>query len=582
MSELNTSLAKALSRRQRYDLLVAQMRNDRASFKSYWRDLSKYILPRRSRFFIGDINKGERRNLDIIDSTASLASRTLSSGMMTGVTSPARKWFTLTTDNDELNDSAAVKEYLSIVEEKLRSIFLRSNLYNVLPTLYGDLGTFATGCIFIEEDMESTVNFTSFLIGSYMISNDKRGNVRTFFREFQMTVRQIVEKFAMLPNGNIVWDNVSNLVKEQWERDLKETKIDIGHLVNINDEHKPDKIESKYKKYRSSYYELGTSSTQAGTTIISNDKFLSEKGYDYFPVMAVRWEVAGEDTYGTNSPGMMCLGDVKQLQLGEKRILTAVDQKVMPSMVGPTSLKSAKASLLPGDITYMDEREAGKSFRRLFDINFDIRELEQKQDQVRQRVSRCFYEDLFLMLANTGRAQITAREVDERHEEKLLALGPVLERINQDLLDPLVEITFQIAEKQGLLPPAPEELANESYVIKYVSIMAQAQKFAGIGHIDRLMGYVGQVSQLDPMAAQKVNVVESVDEYGKLIGINPKLIRSKDEMDELKEQQEAAQAAEAEAMQQQGQIDAAKTLSETKVDEDNALTQMLSGGEDVG
>ena len=61
---------------------------------------------------------------------------------------------------------------------------------------------------------------------------------------------------------------------------------------------------------------------------------------------------------------MVCIGDVKQLQLGEKRIAQALDQKVNPSMIGPTSLRSGKASILPGDITYLDEREGSRGFRR--------------------------------------------------------------------------------------------------------------------------------------------------------------------------------------------------------------------------
>ena len=166
------------SKRQKYNILEGQLRTERTTFRAYWQDLSDYILPRRGRFFIDDTNRGDRKNLSIIDSTATLASRTLASGMMTGVTSPARPWFKMQTDDKELNRTTAVKEYFTAVEDDMRSIFLKSNLYNVLPTLYADMGTFATGCIFMEEDEEEVVRFTSFPVGSYMISNDKKGRAR--------------------------------------------------------------------------------------------------------------------------------------------------------------------------------------------------------------------------------------------------------------------------------------------------------------------------------------------------------------------------------------------------------------------
>lgn len=572
----------ALSKRQRLDVIEAQLRNERTSFRNYWRELSDYILPRRGRFFVSDVNDGQNKRSMIIDATASMAARTLSSGMMTGVTSPARQWFKLTTSEEDLNEQPDVKTYLKDVGDKIRMTFLKSNLYNVLPTLYADLGTFGTGCIFMEEDFESTVNFISFPIGSFMIANDKRGKVSVFFREFQMTVRQIVDKFGRTnPNDPtfIDWSNISDAVKNQYMKHQHETQVDICHFILPNEQYSPNKMESKFKRYQSLYYEKGISSTNNSSSYAMSypDKFLSEKGYDFFPVMAVRWEVAGEDTYGTNCPGMVSLGDVKQLQLAEKRIAAALDQKVKPSMVGPTSLKNAKASILPGDITYLDEREGTRGFRRLFEIDFDIRELEGKQEQVRIRISKAFYEDLFLMLANTNRRQITAREVEERHEEKLLALGPVLERINQDLLDPLIENTFAIMDKQGLLPEPPDSLAGREYTIEYVSVMAQAQKLAGIGNIERMAGFVAQVASLDPSVINKFDIEEAIEVYGDLVGVDPNLIKSKEEVEAIKAEQAAQQAQMQQMAAASEMVNAGKALSETKMDEDTALAQLIGG-----
>lgn len=570
---------KALTKKQRYELLRSQLNEEMIQFKGYWQELSSNILPRRSRFFVDDVNRGDRRNLEIIDSTATLASRTLSSGMMAGVTSPARQWFKLTTDTLKLNDIPEVKSYLSIVEEKMRSVFLKSNLYQVLPVLYGDLGTFATGCIFMEEDMDSVINFTCFPIGSYMIANDKKGRVRVFVRDFQMSVRQIIEKFGMLPNGEVDWTKISEAVRSQYEKQQYETMVNVTHIVCPNEDYKPNRVESKFKKFKSVYYEQGVSSKALASGMTTNDDvFLSEKGYDFFPVLCVRWEVAGEDTYGTNSPGMVSLGDVKQLQFGEKRSAQAVDQKVRPSMVGPVSLQNANASILPGDITYLDEREGTKGFRRLFEVDFDIRELENKQAQLRDRISKAYYEDLFLMLANSDRSQITAREIDERHEEKLLALGPVLERINQDLLDPMIENTYLIMERQGLLPDAPDALAGEDYVIEYVSVMAQAQKLAGIGQIERFLGFVGQVASFDPTVIQKVNLEESIEQYANLIGISPELLKTKLEMAKIKEQQAQAAQREQQMAEAGAMVQAGKALSETKMDENTALNRVLGNG----
>lgn len=570
-----------LTKRQRYNIIEKQLREDRDSFRSYWRDLSRYILPRRSRFFVTDAKRGERRNFDIIDSTATLAARTLSSGMMTGITSPARSWFKLEPSlGQDQAGSAAVKDFFKQVTDNMRSIFLRSNLYNVLPTTYGDMGTFGTGCVYMEEDVDDVVKFYSFPVGSYMIANDEKGRVRVFFREFQMTVRQIIEKFGERDGkGEIQWDNLSQQVKDQYVKGQLESNIVIGHIVLPNDNYRPNSPLSKHKRYKSCYYELGLDKLTTSSQIVTEfpNKFLSEKGYDYFPVLAPRWEVVGEDVYGTNAPGMVCLGDVKQLQFGEKRIASALDQKVRPSMIGPVSLRNQKASILPGDITYLDEREGTKGFRRLFEVDFDIRELEGKQLQIRERVSKAFYEDLFLMLSQSNRAQITAREIEERHEEKLLALGPVLERINQDLLDPLIENTFLIMSNQDILPEIPEEMKGAEYKIEYVSIMAQAQKLAGIGNIERFTRYGAELAQLDPSVLNKIKFDEAIELYGDLTGVPQNIITSKEEMEAIREEQAKAAQAEQQAMAQQQAVDSAKTLSETSMTEDSALKELMGG-----
>lgn len=563
-----------LNKRQICEQVRAQIENERTTFKSHWRDLADHILPRRGRFEITDNNRGDKRNQKIIDSTGTMAARTLRSGMMSGVTSPARPWFRLGFADPEMSEIPAVKEWVNAVESRMRNVFSRSNLYKSLPVIYGDMGTFGTGCMFVEEDMDTTLNFTTFPIGSYGFACDRKGRSVVFFRDFQMTVRQIVEEFGMSKETNKVdWTNLSTTVKSSWEANTRETKIDICHIIKPNPNHDPRKLDSKFKKFVSYYYERGS---QGSDQMVTQDMFLSEKGYDYFPVLTPRWEVTSEDTYGTNCPGMTALGDIKQLQLGEKRAAQAIEKMINPPMIGPTSLKNAKASILPGDITYVDDRDLGKSaFRPAHEINFNISWLEQKQEQVRERVRKAYYEDLFLMLANSDRAQITATEIIERKEEKLLALGPVLEQIDQDLLDPLIDIAFTVMTRQGLLPEAPQEIQGQDIKVEYISIMAQAQKLAGIGNIERFVGFVGQIAALNPQALDNLDVDEAVNIYGDLVGAPLKLIKGKDKVAEQRQAAADAQAQQAQMAQAGAAVDAAKSLSETSMNKDSALSQLV-------
>src|SRR5688572_17893259 len=105
----------ALTKRDQYLRLRSQLVQSVQSFQLHWRELNDYIMPRRGRFTLSDRGKGERRSSKIIDSTATFAARTLSAGMMSGITSPARPWFRLGTPDPDLSEHASDKQWLHIV-----------------------------------------------------------------------------------------------------------------------------------------------------------------------------------------------------------------------------------------------------------------------------------------------------------------------------------------------------------------------------------------------------------------------------------------------------------------------------------
>lgn len=577
--------------RSQLDLLRAQLFTERSTFEPHWRDLGDYILPRRPRFFVTDVNNGDRRNQKIIDSTARMSARTLASGMMSGVTSPSRPWFRLSTGIREFDEIGSVRRWLNDTRDDILRIFNKSNLYNVLPIVYGDLGTFGTAAMLIEEDFtDNVIHFRSFPIGSYFLGLDEKGRVNVFMREFMMNSRQIIEKFATKPDGSVDLNNVSTQIKDSYLNGHTERWFYVTHVIRPNPKYKPNKSESKFKKYQSVYYEQGLSkqffngqSAGSATTDVGyggdEDKILREAGYDFFPVFAPRWEVTGEDVYGTDCPGMIALGDIKALQLMHKRKAQALEKKVNPPLVAPPSLKNKQTSMLPGDITYLDESQGTARLRPLHEVNFQLSELFQDIQEHQTRIQRAFYEDLFLMLARSDRRQITAREIEERHEEKLLALGPVLEQINQDLLDPLIDAAFSIMVERGdLISDPPEELQGVDLKVEYISIMAQAQKTIGVSSVERFVGFVGQMAGFDPTVADKLDTNKIIDKYGDMVSVDPNMVRTDEEVEQIRQQRAQAQQQQQQAQSLKDSASAAKDLSQAQIGNDGTnVLDLLAG-----
>lgn len=544
----------------KYNKRLESLRSERSSFMDVWRDLSDYHLAHRGRFLVSDRNKGYQRNTKQINNTSRLSSRTLASGMMAGITSPARPWFRLAAGNTDLSEHADVKQWLHEVQTRMYEVFSASNLYNSLHQIYGELGTFGTAAMGVYEDFEDVIFCKPYTVGSYMLGANGKNEIDSFYREYQLSVGQVIKQFGI--------DNVSNHVKNLWEHGGSESWIDIVHVIEPNDDRDQMTPLARNMPYRSVYYEKGTRSQK-------DDLFLRESGFEDFAIMAPRWDITGEDIYATDCPGMIALGGTKALQLGERRMYQALDKLLDPPLQGPSSMKSKVGrSLRNGEIVW-----TGNATDALSPIygNWkpDLGAVVDINNRTEDRIKSAFYEDLFLMLANSDRRQITAREIAEKHEEKLLMLGPVLERLHTELLDPLIDRTFNILQRNGVLPPPPDVLADSEITVTYVSVMAQAQQLVAAGSIERLSDYVGNISAVWPEARHKFDALQAIDDYSEVLGVSPQVVRADDEANErIAAEQQAAQQAQGMAMGQQ-LADTAKTASETEMEGDNALTNIM-------
>jgi hypothetical protein len=558
-----------VNKRDRYEQLRASMWSERSSFDSHWRELSDWMLPRRSRWFAGDRNQGDRRNGNIIDSTARFAARTLQSGLHAGLTSPARPWFKLTTPDPLLAEFKPVQEWLHLVTQRMQIVLADSNLYNTLPTTYGDLGVFGTAAMSILEDSKDLLRCYSYPIGSYALGLDSRNVVNTFAREYELSVRQIVEEFGIRRGyRDIDWSGISPQVKALWDKGNYEASVELCWIVMPNPDADATKLEARYLPFTSCHYEKGEN---------REGRFLRESGYRTFPILAPRWDVTGEDTYGTDCPGMTALGDVKGLQIEQKEKGKAIAKGVNPPLVGAPELRSQKTSLLPGDITFVREPQHG--LRAIHDIAINLQHLTQDIAQVQYRIQRAFYEDLFLMLAQSdqireGSQPITAREVQERHEEKLLALGPVLERTNDELLDPSIDRTYHLMETAGMVPDAPPELEGVALKVEYISIMQQAQKLTGVAAQDRFLNTLLPMAEIYPEVRHKVKIFRVINNYGDMLGVDPNILRSDEEAQQLLDQERAAQQKQAEAEQAQLLARATKDAATAPMGTDSALDRL--------
>lgn len=533
-----------INRRQRILARKSALWTERSSWITHWREISDYQQPRAGRFVVTDRNRGDKRANHILDNTAVFGARTLAAGLMSGITSPARPWFRLEIKDKELMESGPVKTWLHDTAALLRAIFASSNTYRSLHTIYEELGLFGTGASIVLPNFNNVIHHYPLTVGEYALATNAEGEVDTLCREFQMTVAQMVEQFGK--------DNCSTTVRDMFSKGQYDAWVDVMHLVEPRKQRDMSKRDGKNMRFASIYLEPGKDNA---------DQFLSESGFQKFPVLAPRWVVTGNDVYGT-SPGMECLGDVKQLQHQQLRKGQAIDYQVNPPLQVPTKYKEAAKARLPGGVFYVDSMGPNQGVRSAFDVNLNLQHLREDIVDVRERIRSAYYADLFLMLANDNRSGITATEVAERHEEKLLMLGPVLERLHNELLSPLIDTAFDYAARAGILPEAPPELEGMDLSVEFISVLAQAQRAVATQGMDRLLGTVSQMAAVKPDVLDKLNFDQIVDEYGEAYGVSPKIILPDNEVAALRQQRAAAMQAQQAAATAPQVVESAKTASE--------------------
>jgi hypothetical protein len=540
--------------------LTAGLKQQRTEYESDLKELSKYFAPHLCR--IDDTTKTRKSKWsNIINNTCLTAARTLASGMQSGLTSPARPWFKLGIEDWDLSENDAVREWLDDSTSRLQTQFRRSNFYNTSHNMYNVLSVFGTAGQLQYQDYESVFLFRSLMTGRYWIGINHKGVVDRVIILRRMMCYQMIEDF-----GYMACDQQTKNAYDKGDY-FTERDVWIAIMPNPYSKNKQSSLiqASNEKPFVSCYW------------VDNHKKPLKTSGYDRFPCQVPRWDTTDDEAYGIGV-GVIAIGDTKAIQLKEREKAKGLQKMVNPATSAPNEMRMGQYPMaaMPGGVTYRPPNVAADAIKTLYEVNLPLQFLSADIQIDEGRVNRAFYADLFLMLQQSDRRQITAREIAERHEEKLIQLGPVVERLGNEYLDPCIERAFEIMFMHEQLAPPPKEIQNMPLKVEYISILAQAQQQVGIGSIEKFLSFTGFAAQLFPSIVDKVDADQCLDEVGTMLGVPSRIIIG-DEKVAQKREARAQQEAQAQQMQMgMAGVQAAEQLSKTPIGESTALN-VLAG-----
>lgn len=456
-----------------------KMARDRSMWDAIWQEIKDLVRPDTSDFAGASGRAGDARR-KIYDGTAPWALEQLSAGLHSYLTSPVDRWFSIGvagTAYDQLDFES--KAWLEAVSDTIYAHYSNpfASFNPSLHETYLDLGGFGTSTIYqwIDPGTQALM-FRSYPLADCWIAEDSAGHVDTQHRQIKWTVRQVRQEFGDLP--------------PKLSKFKEDDTVTVIHAVFPRGDHQPGRRGAKNKPFASAYFCKDT------------EEMLHEGGYDDFPYHTPRWSKLAGEVYG-RSPALSVFPEIRMVNAMSKTMIVAAQKLVDPPLQVPDDGFLLPIRQTPGGLNFhrpgTDEIKPILSGGRV-EIGIDM--IEQRRDTIR----RGFYVDW--LVRPTKKERQTAQEIMDDRNQMLSMMGPIVGRLQAELLGPIVRLSYQLLARRGLLPPMPGSLDGAELDIVYISPAAKAQSTVrGQG----VQSYIAQITQLLPVLP---NLVDSINEDG--------------------------------------------------------------------
>lgn len=556
---------------------LGALRTWRYSWWVHFARLAEFILPYRYKWLVSSntFNRGSPVNDRIIDETALLAMQICAHGLLAGLMSPSRPWFKLGLGIGSQEVDGAALAWLEMVEERLYAVLASSNFYTIMGQAMRDVATFGTAPILISEDYEDVIRLYLPCAGEYYLGVGARLSVDTFYREFTYTVEQIVDRFHL--------ENCPEEIQKFWNTGgaALEREYVVCHAIEPNfalagrgsQPRKVSPVPGSFP-WRSVYWLRGQQTPAP----------LEARGEHEQPFACAVWSRTANDAYG-RGPGMDALAATRQLQHEQERKGEFIDKGVRPPMGGDPQLQNKPASILPGELTFVNTSSGNKGFWPLFEVNpAHLAPMVEDIKEIQQRINRCFFTDVFLMISQMEGVQPRNElEIAERKGEKIQQLGPVIELFETEFAPITLRRILGIMQRRRLIPPPPPSVRGQPLNIEFVSMMKIAQRASETASMERGFAVMGNLDQAAVASGQAppgrvVNLDKAMKVYLERIAFPMTVMRTDQEVAAIDQHNAEAHQAAAAAQGGMAAVEAAQGLSNVQVGGGrNAIEAMLGG-----
>jgi len=157
----------------------------------------------------------------------------------------------------------------------------------------------------------------------------------------------------------------------------------------------------------------------------------------------------------------------------------------------------------------------------------------------------------------------TATEIVERQDENFRGFSSVLARFTREGLQPVVNRTFGIMDRRGLIDDLPEELQGKANLkVRFTSMIARAQKAIQADNNNRALQSSAAMIQSQPQTLDLVDGDKWLRRNWSIFGADADLLKTDTDVQKIRKQRADQQAKIEKEASEQAQAQTAKTSSE--------------------
>jgi len=507
------------TKRQKLQNRINKLRGERQTTFSYLEDIYDYAMPNRQTFT--KFSPGEKKDNQIFDSTAVIATTNYVSRIQTLLVKPWTKWFILEAGRSvPEQERKAINDELEEVSDTIFDELNYSNFSEQISSSFFDLAA-STGVMMIREDnrpnSDSNLTFESIPLAEVMLDTASDKDVKTVFRDIKIPVGQVEAKW---PKAKLT--------------------ADMKNMLDTDENQIVELTEGVVYQEKTLDYNFILMETSAKDEAFLIDEVIEDSPYIVFREYVVPGEVYGRGRLQTVFSDIMSANKIKEMTLSAAAMsIAGVYTAVSDGIFNVNTARFAPGAVIPVTSNGANPTLAPLSQASNIQVaDFEIQSLHNNINTVM----------LTMPLGEINEVKgRTATEMSIRQNDFMQTSVAGFNRLQTELLNKIIQKTLAVLKKMGKIEPI--EINGKEVKVKYSSPIAQ---MSGDEELQKIRMFMEMMQGMPEDVANTLIAFEKIpQEILEALDLPEKFVRSEQQIQTIMQEKQAQQ-------QQQVQIEQAK------------------------